>query len=477
MNEVSMRESMRESNDGGPSPSGMREMTRRRTFLRIGALSTLGIGLASVLRSEAAAENPTTAAGTLGTASNIASSSASNTPTGTGRRARAKSVLLVFLGGGLSHHDSFDLKPESPADVRGPYESIETVVPGLRIGELLPRMSRVMDRLTLVRSGAHNNDHHETATNWVLSGRFGTPFGDFPALGAVAAHELGFQGKLPPYVAVPRNPSFTWELGRSAYLGGRYESFKAGDPSQAGYRVRDLAAAEPLDATRLGRRRAMLDTVDRLARQVEGNDQLQAYDQFQRRAAEMVLSTEAREGFAMEQEADSLRDRYGRNTFGQSCLLARRLIERGTRFVTVNYGGWDHHAKIFPSLDKKLPEFDQGFSALMEDMDQRGLLNDHLVVVMGEFGRTPKINKDAGRDHWGPAASLLFVGAGVARGRVLGATDRDGAQVTEAPVRPADVASTILQSLGIDPAKHLVTPDGRPIAILDQGELIRGLFA
>jgi uncharacterized protein (DUF1501 family) len=238
-----------------------------------------------------------------------------------------------------------------------------------------------------------------------------------------------------------------------------------------------LAAAEPLDATRLGRRRAMLDTVDRLARQVEGNDQLQAYDQFQRRAAEMVLSTEAREGFAMEQEADSLRDRYGRNTFGQSCLLARRLIERGTRFVTVNYGGWDHHAKIFPSLDKKLPEFDQGFSALMEDMDQRGLLNDHLVVVMGEFGRTPKINKDAGRDHWGPAASLLFAGAGVARGRVLGATDRDGAQITEAPVRPADVASTILQSLGIDPAKHLVTPDGRPIAILDQGELIRGLFA
>lgn len=460
----------------------LRGNTRRRTFLRIGALSTLGIGLASVLRSESAAAEPANPGvpavpGVPGAPGAAGASGSAGTSSTTGRRARAKSVLLVFLGGGLSHHDSFDLKPESPADVRGPYESIDTVVSGLRIGELLPRMSRVMDRLTLVRSGAHNNDHHETATNWVLSGRFGTPFGDFPALGAVAAHELGFHGKLPPYVAVPRNPSFTWELGRSAFLGGRYESFKAGDPSQAGYRVRDLAAAEPLDATRLGRRRAMLDTVDRLARQVEGNDQLQAYDQFQRRAAEMVLSTEAREGFAMEQEADTLRDRYGRHTFGQSCLLARRLIERGTRFVTVNYGGWDHHSKIFPSLDKKLPEFDQGFSALIEDMDQRGLLNDHLVVVMGEFGRTPKINKDAGRDHWGPAASLLFAGAGVARGRVIGATDRDGAQVVDSPIRPADVASTILQSLGIDPAKHLVTPDGRPIAILDQGELIRGLFS
>lgn len=473
---------MSDSVSGPEIAPTLRGKNARRTFLRIGALSTLGIGLASVLRSESAAAEPANPAvpGALGAAkvagaAGVAGSA--GTSSTTGRRARAKSVLLVFLGGGLSHHDSFDLKPESPADVRGPYDSIDTVVSGLRIGELLPRMSRVMDRLTLVRSGAHNNDHHETATNWVLSGRFGTPFGDFPALGAVAAHELGFHGKLPPYVAVPRNPSFTWELGRSAFLGGRYESFKAGDPSQAGYRVRDLAAAEPLDATRLGRRRAMLDTVDRLARQVEGNDQLQAYDQFQRRAAEMVLSTEAREGFAMEQEADSLRDRYGRHTFGQSCLLARRLIERGTRFVTVNYGGWDHHSKIFPALDKKLPEFDQGFSALIEDMDQRGLLNDHLVVVMGEFGRTPKINKDAGRDHWGPAASLLFAGAGVARGRVIGATDRDGAQVIDAPIRPADVASTILQSLGIDPAKHLVTPDGRPIAILDQGELIRGLFA
>jgi uncharacterized protein (DUF1501 family) len=191
----------------------------------------------------------------------------------------------------------------------------------------------------------------------------------------------------------------------------------------------------------------------------------------------LVLSSEARQAFAVEQESDRLRDRYGRNTFGQSALLARRLIERGVTFVTVNYGGWDHHAKIFPSLDKKLPEFDRGFSALIEDMHTRGLLADTLVLCMGEFGRTPKINKDAGRDHWGPAASLLFAGAGVKGGNVVGATDKQGAYTTKRPVRPADVACTVYEALGIDPHKQLVVPDGRPIEILDGGETVKELFA
>src|SRR5436305_9442586 len=177
----------------------------RRTLLRVGGLSTFGLALPDVLRAEAVA--PTKA------------------------RSRARSVILVYLGGGLSHHDSFDLKPEAPAEVRGKYTSIGTNVPGLRIGELLPHTAGVMDKVTLVRSGAHNNDHHETATNWVLCGRFGSAFGDYPAMGAVVAHETGFSGKLPPYIAIPRNPSFTWELGKSAYLGGRCESFKCGDPN------------------------------------------------------------------------------------------------------------------------------------------------------------------------------------------------------------------------------------------------------
>lgn len=191
----------------------------RRSFLQVGGLSTFGLSQAAMLR---AAESQVQESGS------------------TGNR-RAKAVILVYLGGGLSHHDSFDMKPEAAAEVRGKYLPIDTVVPGLQISEMLPMLAQCMNRVCLHRGGAHNNDHHETATNWVMSGRFGSPFGDWPAIGAVAAHESGFPGTLPPYVAIPRNPSFTWELGKSAFLGGRYESFRAGDPNEASYRVRDLA--------------------------------------------------------------------------------------------------------------------------------------------------------------------------------------------------------------------------------------------
>jgi uncharacterized protein (DUF1501 family) len=264
-------------------------------------------------------------------------------------------------------------------------------------------------------------------------------------------------------------------LGKSAFLGGRYESFKAGDPNQPNYKVQDLTAGDA-DAKKAARRDTLLKAVDGLAKRVEGNDQIATYDEFHARAREMVLSSEARSAFAIEKEPEKLRDRYGRTTAGQSMLLARRLVEAGVRFVTVNYGGWDHHAKIFPSLDKKLPEFDAAVSALVEDLHTRGAFDDTLLVVMGEFGRSPKVNKDAGRDHWGPAASLLFAGAGVKPGLVLGKTDKHGGHATQRPVSPADVAFTILDSLGIDPRKQLVTPDGRPIEILDKGDAVRELF-
>ena len=361
--------------------------------------------------------------------------------------------------------------------MRGKYSAISTSVPGLRVSDMLPRMSRTMHKLALVRSGEHNNDHHETATNWVMSGRFGSAFGDFPAMGAVVAHETGFTGQLPPYVSVPRNPSFTWELGKSAFLGGRYESFKTGDPNAAGFKVQDVSPAQALDGRRAARRKNLLSAVDDLARKVEGNDLISTYDEFHQRAAAMVLSSQARSAFAVDQESDKLRDRYGRNTFGQSCLLGRRLIERGVKFVTVSFGGWDHHAKIWDGLGGRLPELDGGFSALIDDMGERGLLADTLVVCMGEFGRSPKINKDVGRDHWAGAASMLFAGAGVKPGLVLGATDKLGGTVTRRPVSPADVAYTVFDSLGIDPRKSLVTPDGRPIEILDKGETVNELFA
>lgn len=419
----------------------------RRDFLRVGALTPVGLSLGGLLAAAPSA------------------------------RPRAKSVILVYLGGGLSHHDTFDPKPDAPAEIRGKYATIPTAVPGLRIGELLPKMARMMDKVALVRSGAHGNDHHETATNWALSGRFGSAFGDYPAIGSVVAHDSGFKAALPPYVAIPKNPSFTWELGRSAYLGGKYESFKAGDPAVPDYAVRDLAPAESVTAERSDRRKALLEAVDTLARRVEADDQLATYDEFQRSAAALVLSSEARSAFDLNQEDAALRDRYGRTTFGQSCLLARRLVGRGVRFVTVTSGGWDHHERIWDGLEKMLPPFDQGFSALIEDLHRTGQIAETLVACFGEFGRTPKINDKGGRDHWAPAASMLFAGAGVQGGRVIGATDRTGSFVTERPVAPADVAATIYEAVGIDPGGELRAPDGRPIQILAEGEPVRELYA
>lgn len=426
--------------------------SRRRDFMRVGTLGPVGLSLAQMLQfqANAAEELPPR---------------------------RAKSVILVYLGGGLSHHDSFDMKPNAPAEIRGKYQPIDTSVAGIQICELMPKLAQSMDKVALIRSGSHTNDHHETATNWALSGRFGSAFGDYPAIGAVVAQQTGFTSQIPPYVAVPQNPSFTWELGKSAFLGGRFESFRAGDPNTAGYRVRDLVRTTAISDRSIERRRALLQAVDTLAERVHGNDQIATYDEFQKRAGEMILSPQARTAFDIEQETIELRDKYGRTTFGQSCLLARRLIEAGVTFTTINYSGWDHHARIFDSLDKKLPEFDRGFTALVADLHDRGLLADTMVACFGEFGRSPKVNKDAGRDHWGPAASMLFAGAGVRPGQVIGATDEHGGYAIKRPVKPADVAYTIYSSLGIPPRRQIHTPDGRPMEILDDGDLIRELYS
>jgi hypothetical protein len=424
----------------------------RRDFLRVGTLAPLGLSIAGLLGLERA----------------IASSA---------KAARAKSVILVFLGGGISHHDSFDPKPEAVEEIRGKYKTIPSVVPGLHVTELLPNMAKVMDKVALVRSGTHENDHHETASNWVLSGRSGSAFGDHPAIGAVVAHETGFDGLVPPYVAVPKNPSFTWELGKSVWLGGRCESFKCGNPNDKEFKVRDLSQPKSVTPQMLVRRKTLLGAIDQLSATVKGNDQIATYDEFGQKAADMVLSPTAQAAFDITRESDKMRDEYGRSEFGQSLLMSRRLVEAGVRFVTVNYAGWDHHKNIFPGLDKKLPEFDLSMARFFRDMDERGTLKETLVIVMGEFGRTPKVNKDAGRDHWGRAGSLLFAGAGVVGGKVIGASDKNGAFVTDRPVRPADVAWTIYESLGIDPNKELHTPEGRPVTILAEGAPVRELYS
>jgi uncharacterized protein (DUF1501 family) len=428
-----------------PSRSRLCSGVSRRDFLRVGALAPLGLSLGQLLAAQP-------------------------------KNARAKSVILVFLGGGISHHDSFDPKPDAVEEIRGKYQTISTTVPGLRVTELLPEMAKVMDKVALIRGGSHENDHHETATNWVLSGRFGTPFGDHPAIGAVVAHETGFQGVVPPYVAVPKNPSFTWELGRSVWLGGRCESFKCGNPNDKEFRVRDLSQPANVTPQMLERRRSLLGAVDTLQAHVQSNDQIATYDEFSQKAAQMVLSPQAQTAFDIGKETEAMRDEYGRTEFGQSLLMARRLVESGVRFVTVNYGGWDHHKKIFEGLDKKLPEFDKSFARFIRDMHERGTLKDTLVACFGEFGRTPKINKDSGRDHWGRAGSMIFAGAGVVGGKVIGSTDKNGAYVTDRPVRPADVAWTIYDALGIDATRELMTPEGRPTHILTEGAPVRELY-
>jgi hypothetical protein len=331
---------------------------------------------------------------------------------------RAQNVIFIFLGGGLSQLESFDPKPAAPLEMRGLFPAIATSVPGLFVSDRLPRTSLLMDQLALIRSGTHGCDQHETAANYVLSGRLGSPFGDYPAIGAVVTHQLKPLSTLPPYVAIPANPYGQWELGKSGFLGSAYESYRAGNPHHDGYPKCNH------------------------------------------------LSLEAAKHFAVDREPVRLRDRYGRHTFGQSCLLARRLIEQGVHFVTVSCGGWDLHANLWPAMEQRLTEFDQGFSTLLTDLGTRGLLEQTLVVVSSEFGRSPKINSKGGRDHWPAAASLLFAGAGVQGGRVIGATDRHGTTVIDRPVTPEDVACTVFESMGIDSRSTLAAPAVQPLNIL-----------
>jgi hypothetical protein len=426
---------------------------RRRDLLQVGGLSFLGLSLPELLRMEAARAESLPAA-------------------------RAKNVLLVYLGGGLTHHDTLDPKPDAPQEIRGKYGVIPTKLPGIRYTDQVPGLAACNDLYTLVRSQVPGSDHHETSSQWMLTGNYGTAQGgDFPSIGAVVTHQTKPLNTLPPYVAIPRNPSFTWELGKSAWLGEQYESFKTGDPSQANWKVTNLGLQADVNVARLGRRKSLLDAVDGLARRVQGSQDLQSMSAFYQRAAQMVLSEEARSAFDLGKESEKTKERYGtKDRFGMQALLARRLIEANVRFVLVNYGGWDHHAKIFESCDRMLRPWDQAVAALIGDMNERGLLKETLVAVYGEFGRTPKINKDAGRDHWANAGSMIFAGAGIRGGQVVGATDERGELVTDRPVRPGEVAATIYSALGVDYHRDILTPSGRPVPILPDATPIRELW-
>jgi hypothetical protein len=415
----------------------------RRDFLRIGSLGALGVSLDGVLRAGAK---------------------------------RDISCILLWQSGGCGHLDTFDLKPDAPIEIRGEFKPIPTNVPGIQICEHLPFTAKQADKFTILRSMKSRENNHERAINYLLTGYLPLPTLEFPSMGSVVSKELGPKNGLPPYVAVPNTfPSYG-----GGYLGGAYNPFIAGDPNVSGYQVRDLTLPADVDWTRVANRNFLLKQMDAKFRAIESSTDMAAMDSFYQKAYDLLKSPAARMAFDIGAEKEALRERYGRTPVGQGALLARRLVESGVRFVTVAKGwlNYDTHGDNFNIMKKALlPEFDRAFAGLLEDLHDRGMLDTTLVIAMGEFGRTPKVNAAAGRDHHSKAWSIALAGAGIPGGRVLGATDQNGVQVTDLPVEPEDLLFTIYTMLGVDPAREYQTPIGRPVKPVNGGHFIPGLLS
>jgi len=409
----------------------------RRDFIRVGALGAAGLTLADWFRMKA--QGATT-------------------------EPKAKSVIQLWMGGGPPHLDTFDPKPEAGEEYCGPYKNpIPTNVPGIKICETMPMMAKCADKYSIIRSMTHHQFGHETATYITQTC---TMPGDlvYPAVGAVVAYkkdQAGYQGSLPPYMSI------TGPFGRfseAGFLGTNYKTFATGgDPNAARVSVQGIVAPGGVTDQRLKDRRTLLQSVDSLAKDMEKNKRFEAMDSYQERAYGLILG-EAKKAFEMSEETDEVRKRYGRNRFGQSCLLARRLVERGVPFVTVNSGGWDTHRDNFGRMKVLLPPLDQGFSALLEDLSNRGLLDSTIVTWFGEFGRTPKIAAgapwDGGRHHYGHAMSVVVAGGGFKGGMVVGSTDAKGEHPKERTLYPWDLSASMYTLLGIDPLGTLPHPHG-----------------
>jgi len=338
--------------------------------------------------------------------------------------------------------------------------------------EHLPLLAKQADKLSIVRSVTSTEGAHERATHYMLTGYRVLPTLEYPGYGSVVARESGYKNGLPPYVAIPG------VIGdaEAGYMGATYNPFSAGDPGAGSYSVRDVNPPEGVTVERMERRRTFLKAVDEFQATGRPAETVASLDTFYTRAYDLITSPEAKTAFNLGAEPAALRDAYGRNSFGQGCLLARRLVEAGVRFVTVSRGGWDTHANNFDSLKNgRLPELDRGYATLLQDLHDRGLLASTLVVWMGEFGRTPVINKTAGRDHWPKAMSVCMSGGGLKGGQVVGATDDKAEAPTERPVTPEDIAATLYAALGLDIRRQFHTPSGRPVQVA-QGEVIRELL-
>jgi len=388
-----------------------------------------------------------------------------------GKRARA--CILIWLDGGPTHLEMFDPKPEAPAETRGEFSAIPTAVPGTMICEHLPELAKIADRYALVRSVCHDQGNHGAGNHYMMTGappRIPVGCGAFvsfhPSMGSVVAHERTAPHGMPAYFSMP---SMT-RSGGPSFLGARHAPFViADDPNAKGFRVRDLALPAGIEAERFTARQDLRRLVDRLPRHDDpaAADPVRVLDDYYAQGERLVTTPEAQRAFDIGTEPDAVREAYGRDGLGQRALLARRLVEAGVPFVTINDGGWDHHSDIFGALSKRLPAFDRTVATLITDLDQRGLLETTMVIVLGEFGRTPKLSvlpgqTKAGRDHWSSAMSILFAGGGTPGGVVVGATDRLGHAACERVLSPENFVSTVYTKLGIDPGMHFITPAGRP---------------
>jgi hypothetical protein len=388
-------------------------------------------------------------------------------------RPPADSCILIWMDGGPSHFETFDPKPLAPLEIRGEFKPIATKIPGVQFSQHMRRLAAGADRFSVIRSVCHNQGNHGAGNHYMMTGappRIPVGCGAFvsfhPSLGSVTAHERSAPHGLPAYFSMPSMS----RSGGPNFLGAKYAPFVMSDnPNAKNFRVRDIALPQGLQEPHFERRLQLRQMIDQLPRidQAAVADPVRAMDDYYEQGYDLITTPEAQRAFDIESEPDALRDAYGRNSFGQRALLARRLVEAGVPFITVYDGGWDHHRDIFGALDKRLPAWDQTVATLIEDLDQRGLLETTMVIALGEFGRTPKISTLAGetkpgRDHWANAMSILFAGGGAPGGQVIGATDRQGHSAVERVLSPENYVSTVYTKLGIDPDKIYYTPAGRP---------------
>jgi len=422
----------------------------RRAFLKVGAISGLGLTLGDYFKLQAAQADTATP------------------------NPKAKSVIFIFMAGGMSHLETFDPKPYAPIEYRGELGSVKTKT-GDVFGGQLPRLAGISDKFTIIRSMTHGEAAHERGTHNMLTGYRPSAAIMYPSMGSVVSHEMGSRQDLPPYVSIP-NAADPY-LG-TGYLSSAYGAFSVGgEPVNKNFKVQDLNLPGGVTPERMEKRKSLLAEVDAHFKSMEQGDVLEAMDSYYQRAYALISSQHAREAFNLAAETDASKDEYGRSAIGQRLLLARRLVEAGSRFITVIDGGWDTHEKIRDALRGKLPPVDQGISTLLNDLERRGLLESTLVVVASEFGRTVKINTDGGRDHWPKAFSVMLAGGGIKSGVIHGKTDPRGSEPIDKAVSPEDLAATIYHQLGIDPEKKLMSSGNRPIDIIRNGNILYDLIA